>query len=206
MKNLLPWVQSITRRVEKRDLGGKAACATILEAVYETDAADLWDALTNKRRLPKWFAPVEGDFKLDGRFQIKGNAEGEITHCENEKSFNLTWEFGGDISWLKVTILSENDKTHLYVEHLAHAEGNHFETYGPGATGVGWDLTLVGLAYYLRTSQSIDNTVFMSSPDAKNIISFCAKGWGKAAIEAGYDRQASSNSAKNTEKFYLGEA
>lgn len=206
MTNLLPLVETVARRVEKRNLGGKAACATILESVYETDVADVWDALTNKRRLPRWFAPVEGDFKLGGRFQIKGNAEGEITHCENEKGFDLTWEFGDDISWVKVEIMSENDKTHLYVEHLAHTEGKHFETYGPGATGVGWDLSLVGLGYYVQTSQSIDNAVFMDSPDAKSIISFCARSWGDAAIKAEFDKQASIDSAGNTEKFYLGEA
>ena len=205
MTNFLTLAEAVTRRVEKRDLTGKAACATIMESVYDTDVADVWGALTNKRRLPKWFAPVDGDFKLGGRFQIKGNAGGEISKCENEKGFDLTWEFGGNISWVKVGIKSENDKTHLYVEHLAHTEGKHFETYGPGATGVGWDLSLVGLGYYVQTSQSIDNTVFMESPDAKNVISLCAKGWGDAAIKAGFDEQSALVSAGNTQKFYLGE-
>ncbi|MDG1708018.1 MAG: SRPBCC domain-containing protein, partial [Emcibacteraceae bacterium] len=159
MKDLIEIIEAVTRRVEKRDLDGKAACATILESVYETDATDLWDALTNKDRLPRWFAPVDGDFKLGGQFQIKGNAGGEITYCEAEKGFDLTWEYGSDVSWLKVRIKPENNKTHLYIEHLAHSEGEHFETYGPRATGVGWDLSMLGLGYYLQTTQSIDNDV-----------------------------------------------
>ncbi len=205
MKDLLTLAEAVTRRVEKRDISGRTACATILESVYDTEINDLWDALTNKQRLPKWFAPVEGDFKLGGRFQIKGNAGGEITHCENEKRFDLTWEFGGDTSWVKVELLSESGKTHLYMEHLAHAEGKHFETYGPAATGVGWDLALMGLGYYVRTAQSIDDTAFMALPEAKNIISFCSKDWGEATTKAGFDRQESIAAARNTEKFYLGE-
>lgn len=205
MEDLFTLAELVTRRVEKRELGDKTAYATILESVYDTKIADLWDALTNKKRLPRWFAPVEGDFKHGGRFQIKGNAEGEITRCENEKRFDLTWEFAGDVSWLKVEMMSENDKTHLYVEHLAYAEGKHFEIYGPGATGVGWDLALVGFGYYVRTAQSIDDTDFMASPEAKNIISFCSKEWGDATFRAGFDKQESILAASNTAKFYLGE-
>lgn len=205
MQNLFTQVELVTRRVEKKELGGKVACATILEFVYDTEIADLWGALTNKKRLPRWFAPVEGDFKLGGRFQIKGNAEGEITHCENEKRFELTWEFGGDVSWVKVELASDNDKARLYLEHLAYSESKHFETYGPGATGVGWDLALVGFGYYVQTAQSIEETDFMTSPEAKKIISYCAKDWGEATIKAGFDQQKSVLAATNTEKFYLGE-
>ncbi len=205
MQNLFAQVELVNRRVEKRELGGKAACATILESVYDTEISNLWDALTNKKRLPRWFAPVDGDFKLGGRFQIKGNAEGEITHCEHEKRFELTWEFGGDVSWVIVEVKPDNDKARLFLEHLAYSESEHFETYGPGATGVGWDLALVGCDYYVQTAQSIEETDFMTSSKAKEIISYSAKDWGEEAIKAGFDRQESILAASTTEKFYLGE-
>jgi uncharacterized protein YndB with AHSA1/START domain len=205
MKNIFTQVTLVNRHVEKRDLGGKATCATILEAVYDTEITELWNALTNKTRLPIWFAPVEGDFKQSGRFQIKGNAEGEIIQCKSEKSFELTWEFGGDVSWVKLGIVSDNDKTRLTLEHLAHSESEHFETYGPGATGVGWDFALVGLEYYLRTNQSIQETDFMTSPAVKKIVSYCAKDWCEATIKAGFDKEKSTLAATNTETFYLGE-
>lgn len=205
MQNLFGKAVLVTRRVEKREIDGKIACATILESPYDTELGDLWDALTSKERLPRWFAPVEGDFKVGGRFQIEGNAGGEIIRCEEKKRFDLTWEFGGDVSWLKIEIRSNKDKACLYLEHLAYAQSEHFKTYGPGATGVGWDLSLVGLEYYVRTAGAIDETDFMNSSEVKKIISFSAKAWGDATIKGGFDPQQSTIAATNTEKFYLGE-
>ena len=74
------------------------------ERVPESSALtpeDLWDALTSKERLPRWFAQVDGDLQLGGRFQVKGNAGGTITACAPPKSFSATWEFGGGVSWIK---------------------------------------------------------------------------------------------------------
>lgn len=205
MEKFIAAAELVARRVEKREVDDKAACATILESEYDTDVADVWDALTNKERLPRWFAPVDGDFELGGRFQITGNAGGEITHCEEEKRFDLTWEYGGDTSWVKVVLKSEDDKTLLRMEHLAHSESDHFNTYGPGATGVGWDLALFGLGYYVHTKKSIADTDFMTSPDAKTIIAFSAKDWGEASIKAGFEKEQATTAASNTAKFYLGE-
>ena len=30
-------------------------------AAYATDADDLWDAVTNGERIPRWFLPISGD-------------------------------------------------------------------------------------------------------------------------------------------------
>ncbi len=204
MQNLFAAAELVTRRVEMRKIDSKEACATILESVYDTDIADMWDALTNKERLPRWFAPVEGEFRLGGRYQIKGNAGGEITKCIDKKRFDLTWEYGGDTSWLSVMIRQDGDKVWLCVEHLAYTGSEHFETYGPGATGVGWDLALLGFSVYLKTGMSANDADLMNSPELKEIIPLCAKEWGQAAIAAGYDKDNAILAATNTEKFYLG--
>ena len=39
-----------------------------------------------------------GDLRLGGRFQVEGNAGGEITACDAPKHFAITWEFGGGMS------------------------------------------------------------------------------------------------------------
>ena len=66
-----------------------------LTRLYDTSVDDLWDALTSKERIPRWFLPVEGDLKLGGRYQLKGNAGGTITACTPPNHFAATWEFGG---------------------------------------------------------------------------------------------------------------
>ena len=58
---------------------GRDAKQIVAERTYPAPAADVWDALTNTERLPRWFAPVSGDLHLGGRYAIEGNASGTIT-------------------------------------------------------------------------------------------------------------------------------
>ncbi len=49
---------------------------------YDTDIADLWDAITNPGRLSRWLAEVEGDLRLGGEFRARYFATGwEGTGC-----------------------------------------------------------------------------------------------------------------------------
>jgi uncharacterized protein YndB with AHSA1/START domain len=60
------------REVAAREVDGKPARVAILRRVYDTTVEDLWDALTNPERLPRWFLPVSGDLRLGGRYQFEG--------------------------------------------------------------------------------------------------------------------------------------
>jgi uncharacterized protein YndB with AHSA1/START domain len=71
--------------VEDRDHLGKPALVAVAIRSYDTTVADLWDAITTPERPARWFLPVEGDLKLGGRYQLKGNAGGTITHCQPPK-------------------------------------------------------------------------------------------------------------------------
>src|SRR5687768_11347765 len=111
---------AMSRTVENLERDGKPAKAVIASRVYDTDPADLWDALTNQQRLPRWFAPVSGDLKLGGRFQVEGNAGGTISECERNKRIAATWEFGGGVSWIEVSLTPQDDGTRLELRHIAH--------------------------------------------------------------------------------------
>jgi DNA-binding transcriptional ArsR family regulator len=63
----------------------------IARRTYPTDQADLWDALTNADRIPRWFLPISGDLQAGGRCQIEGNASGEVERCKEPESFAVTW-------------------------------------------------------------------------------------------------------------------
>ena len=110
--------------VERRDFSlerdGVPARAVVLSRLYETTVDDLWDAVTNKERLPRWFAAVEGDLQIGGRYQVENNAGGEIAQCEPPRMFSLTWEFGGDVSWVDVELKAEIPKmARLTLTHTA---------------------------------------------------------------------------------------
>lgn len=206
MKEIFDFAKLVKRKVEQRQHKGRPAYAIILESTYDVDANELWDALTNKDRLPLWFSPVEGDLQVGGTYQVKGNAKGSITRCEKSEGFDITWEFGGDVSWVKVELNAiTTDKTLLKLEQLSIAEGEHWEKYGPGACGVGWDCGILGLANYLKTLQTFDQEAFFACPEYREFASFSSKDWGEAACNAGYDQEKSIAAANRTEKFYLGE-
>ena len=79
----------------------RPARAVTLSRVYESANEDLWDALTNAERIPRWFLPVSGNLVPGGRYQLEGNAGGLIMACDRLSHFALTWEFGEDVSWLE---------------------------------------------------------------------------------------------------------
>ena len=107
------------------------------------------DAVTNGERIPRWFLPVSGEFELGGRYQLEGNAGGVITACERRSHFAVTWEFGNDVSWVEVRCSDDGaGGGRLTLTHTRQVS-EHWEEYGPGAVGVGWDLGLPGLAIHL---------------------------------------------------------
>ena len=49
---------------------------------YSAEIEELWNAVTDAQRIARWFVPISGELKLGGRYQLEGNAGGEITRCE----------------------------------------------------------------------------------------------------------------------------
>jgi len=200
---------AMTRTVRNLERDGKPAKAVIASRTYDTDAADLWEAVTNQDRLLRWFAPVSGDLRLGGRFQVENNASGTITECEPNRRFAATWEFGGGVSWVTLTLTPEGDGTRLELEHVALIDP-HWDTFGPGAVGVGWDLGFMGLSRHIAEPTALKpkeaEEGWFATTEAKDFIRKASNGWGKAAIAAGEKPDLALDSAEKTRAFYTGEA
>src|SRR5690349_16976712 len=118
---VVDYVGAVVREVRSRDHNGRPARVVVATCKYASNIEDVWDALTNADRIPRWFLPVSGDLRLGGRYQLQGNASGEITGCNPPKQFQITWEYGGDTSWVLVDLTPEEDgQTGLRLEHIAH--------------------------------------------------------------------------------------
>lgn len=200
---------AMTREVRNLERDGKPAKAVIASRVYATDPADLWDALTSPPRLKRWFAPVSGELELGGRFHVENNASGTITACEPNRRIEGTWEFAGAVSWIAITLLPDGDGTRLELQHIAHIDP-HWDMFGPGAVGVGWDLGFMGLARHLAEPDAAvakeAEEGWFATDEAKAFIRSCSDGWGEAAIRAGENRDHALAAAEATRKFYTGEA
>lgn len=198
------------RRVEKREHLGQPAIVGVATRTYDTTVEDLWEALTTPERLARWFLPVEGDLKLGGRYQLKGNAGGTITRCDPPAALDLTWEFGGGTSWVKVRLAPDGRRARLTLEHIAPEDGigkEHLEKYGPGATGVGWDLALHGLGQHLESGATLDHAAFeawTTSDEGKAFVRRSGEAWREAHIASGANPEEARAQAERTIAFYTG--
>ena len=59
-------IDAIRREVRDTTRGGKPARVLVAERSYPSPAADVWDALTNPDRIPRWLLPISGDLRLGG--------------------------------------------------------------------------------------------------------------------------------------------
>lgn len=202
-------VDAVTRRLGTLERDGRDTRVATISQRYDTTVEDLWDACTSQERLPRWFAPVSGELRLGGRFQIEGNAGGVVETCEPPSSFSTTWEFGGETSWIAVRVEPDGGGARLTLEHLAPADvGVEFwERYGPGALGVGWDLAFLGLATHLATGEDIPAQFerFEATEAGRRFIIAVSTAWGEANVAAGAPRADAESARDHTTAFYLGE-
>jgi uncharacterized protein YndB with AHSA1/START domain len=199
---------------EQRTVGSRVLEAGEVRVVtisrhYATSVEDLWDACTNAERIPRWFLPVTGDLRLGGRYQLEGNAGGVIERCDPPTSFAATWEFCEQLSWIEVRLspLSDGD-TRLELQHLVPVD-EHWEQFGPGAVGIGWDLGLIGLDLHLASGEPVDPAKFAAwsaSEDGKRYMTLSSAGWRDANVAAGASEAEAGAQADRTTAAYTGES
>jgi uncharacterized protein YndB with AHSA1/START domain len=195
------------REVVEGERAGGPVRAVVARRRYATSPEDLWDALTNPERIPRWFLPISGDVGIGGRWKLEGNAGGTVLACDPPRAFSVTWEYGGDVSWVDVTLRAVGDATELELRHAARPSP-HWAQFGPGAVGVGWDLGLEGLARHLATGAPVDPAAaaaWAASPEGRAFQIASSEGWGAAAIAAGEAPETARAAVSATTAFYLGE-
>lgn len=119
----------------------------------------------------------------------------------------MTWEFGGEVSWVRVELREEQGKTRLELEHLAHVDDDRWDQFGPGAVGVGWDLGLLGLDQHITSGGSFDPADGMAwsmSDGGKQFIRGSSDDWARASVAAGTAEAAARAAAERTTAFYTG--
>jgi uncharacterized protein YndB with AHSA1/START domain len=203
------YVGAVIREVDSREHEGRLARVVVATRTYDTTIEDVWDALTNAERIPRWFLPISGDLRVSGSYQLQGNAGGEITRCEPPRLFAVTWVMNGPVSWLTVSLASDPaGGTRLELEHVAHVEDEWWDRFGPGAMGTGWDLALMGLGRHLATGIAVDRSAALAwsaSEEGREFIRQSSNEWCKASIRAGTSEAAAKAAAARTTAFYGGE-
>ncbi|ASK65495.1 polyketide cyclase [Brachybacterium avium] len=209
-------LQSVTRtyRLEERD--GQAVHVQSLEQTYPAALADVWDALTTAERIQRWFLPISGDLRLGRRYQFEGNAGGEILTCEPPEDgaaeFSVTWEMMGAVSWVTLRLAADGEQaTRVELEHLSNVAdipAEMWETFGPGATGVGWDGGLLGLGLHLGATEGSlapsEAEAWTLTDEGRSFYRGAADGWAVAHTASGEDAEVAQQRADATYGFYTG--
>ena len=202
-------ISAVRRQLGTRVLEAGIARVLTISQSYATTPDDLWNACTDAERIERWFMPVSGDLSEGGRFHIEGNASGTIERCDRPKSFAATWEFGGEISWIEVTLTGEADgSTRLQLEHVAHVDDERWAEFGPGAVGIGWDGAFMGLANHIAQGgvavEPQEAAAWMASEEGKLFMTLSSDRWREASVAAGTDPEAAKAAADRCTAAYTG--
>ncbi len=209
MKDLIEQIDAVARRVGSGTLPGGAAHTVTMRRTYDADLDDVWDAITQPDRIARWFLPVTGEFCEGGTYQLDGNAGGEIRTCEPPHRLVVTWNPPGapppteDASIVTVSLQIVDGSTELTLEHVAVVPPEFWGEYGPGAVGVGWDLSLIGLAahlddVHLGTPEQMDR-----DPNVRAAMTASSDAWGDAYADSGASADTVARVVAATTAFYV---
>jgi uncharacterized protein YndB with AHSA1/START domain len=177
MRDLLDEVIAAHRDVSRRGSGDEEQLAVAVRRRYEAAVPDVWDAVTDPERLRRWFAPVTGEFRVGGTFQVEGNASGEVRECDPPHALTVSW--GGPESVVRVRLSADGAATVLELEHSVPVA---FAGSGAGAlyVGPGWDAAVLGLGLYLRGEHVDDPAAWENSPEVQRFSAAAIDAWVQA--------------------------
>ena len=210
MTDLIDELQANTRAVGSATLPAGEAKVVTLSRSYRADVEDVWDAITTPERLARWFLPVSGDLRLGGTYQLEGNAGGEIRACEPPRRLQLTWIMGEpegpeDSSIVDVVLEPDADLggTRLTLTHTAVVPPEMWDTFGPGAVGVGWELGVVSLAGHLEGQEIGTPADLETNPEMHAAMAASSEEWGVAYRASGADDETVARAVAATTGFYV---
>jgi uncharacterized protein YndB with AHSA1/START domain len=174
VKDVLEELAATAREVARRGVGDDELIAVTLRREYPAEVEDVWQAVTDPRRLARWFAPVTGDLREGGSFAAEGNADGEIRECVPPHTLTLTW--GGPVSLVRVRLSAAAGNTTLELEHTVPAA---FAGSGAGAlyVGPGWDVALLALSLWLRGELVDDPATWEASAEVREVNAGSIEAW-----------------------------
>ncbi|MEW2516558.1 SRPBCC family protein [Actinacidiphila alni] len=125
-----------------------------MEDVYDTDAADLWSALTRPERLARWIAEVDGDLVPGGEFAILFTSgwegPGRVEVCEEPRRLVVITGRKPDETTIEALLTPEGARTRLVVEERG------LPLTELAAHGAGWQAHVEDLTAHLAGQERGD--------------------------------------------------
>lgn len=181
--DILSQIDAVHREIGDRPVAAGEGRSLLLRRTYGAPVEEVWRACTDPDLIGRWLAPVTGDLRLGGTFQLEGDAGGEVLACDEPNLFKVTWLFGAGITEVAVRLSAGADGTTvLELEHASPAEtvDKLVRAYGPvGPVGIGggWDLTLLALELFLQ-GEDFDTATWKETPTVREFATRSIRAWG----------------------------
>jgi hypothetical protein len=108
-----------------------------------------------------------------------------------------------DASIVTVALRSADDGTELSLEHVAVVPPEFWDEYGPGAVGVGWDLSLIGLGAHLDGIQLGTPEQMDADPAVRAAMTASSNAWGTTYSATGAPPDTVTQVVAATTAFYV---
>jgi uncharacterized protein YndB with AHSA1/START domain len=190
VSDILNQINATHRAIGSQPVTAGEGRSLLLRRSYDAPIEDVWDACTSPGRIARWLAPVTGELRPGGSFQVEGNATGKIVRCEEPNLLKVTWEYGPDsITEVEIrlakgpgggtTVELEHASPAQTVDALVRSQG----PVGPVGIGGGWDLALIGLDHVLH-SEDFDTAAWKSTPESRQFAMCSYHAWGAVSQAA----------------------
>ncbi|KNB51882.1 SRPBCC domain-containing protein [Streptomyces caatingaensis] len=190
MSYVLGQINAAHREINSYPVSSGEGRSLLIRRTYDAPVEDVWDACTRPSRIGRWLAPVRGDFRIGGAFEVEGNASGQVLRCERPELLKVTWEYGRGAATEVEVRLARNpaggtvfELRHAsaaeLVDELVRTEG----LVGAVRNGAGWDLVLLGLDLFLHGDVP-DRAAWKDTPQVREFTIHSFRAWGDASRAA----------------------
>ncbi|MFC0676040.1 SRPBCC domain-containing protein [Brachybacterium hainanense] len=206
----IPAMDAVRRGLEIEADGEAVRLRIELTSNIAESPAQLWPHLTDPSELSRWYGPVGGDLREGGEYSAAGGAGGRILEVSAPHKLALTWEYGTNVDSLLLRLDPEDDgTTELSLVHTCEMPREIFAQYGPGASALGWEIALLGLAAYTggwaATCQGEvpqPGPQWLTGPEGADFVRAWSIRWAAASVAAGTEEEAARRGELATATAY----
>ena len=177
--------QDTERAIGTKLIAAGDARTAVIRRVYPASPETLWQAITDRTHLRRWFIEPRGDLRFGGTFALEGHAHGRILRCDPPRMLRVTWVYGprhADELEVRLT-KADGGGTVVELEHASIADtAPDSVTDALLGVGVGWELAMDHLGRHLDGDLPLptsdgSGSKLQPTPEDRRLMAASARAW-----------------------------